>query len=1070
VSPAHEQKRPASIALTLSLLALLFAAVPARAASTTLVINEIDYDQPSTDTAEFLEIKNVSASGIDLDPYSVQLVNGTGGGASVYLTIDLPAVTLGADDYFVVCANTATVPGCDLDVDPDTNLIQNGAPDAVAIRLGVDLVDAVSYEGDTGAPYTEGSGAGLEDDAVGDNGISRCPDGTDTDQNNVDLVAAPITPGAENDCPDVEPPGSGSTTLVINEIDYDQPGTDAAEFLEIKNVSSSGIDLDPYTVELVNGSGGGAVVYQTIDLPAVSLGADDYFVVCANAATVPDCDLDVNPDTNLIQNGAPDAVAVRLGPEIVDTVSYEGDTGAPYTEGSGAGLVDDASEGTGISRCADGTDTDRNNVDLRLTAASPGAVNVCPGFPPPFGVCGGTATLIHEVQGSGASSPLVGQVHVVEAVVVGDFQGSGQLGGYFLQEEDAQADADPLTSEGVFVSHTGVDVGMGDVVRVQGTVAESFGQTQIGSVAQAEVCASGAAVTPATVTLPVASLNVWETAEGMSITIPHTLHVSGNFTHGRFGEVDLSVGGPLDNPTNVVAPGAPAIALQDLNNRSRIQLDDGSNVQNPLPLPPYLGPDGTLRTGDTIPSLSGVLGFAFSVYEVHPTGPVEFTRENERPESPPEVGGSMTVAAFNVLNYFTTLDGQGPICGPLQNQDCRGADNPFEFERQRAKLVAALAELDADVVGFMEIENHPGDVPTADLVDGVNDVLGPGTYDYIATGAIGSDAIRQAVIYKPAETTPVGDFAILDESVDPRFLDDFNRPVVAQTFRENGTDDLVTVAVNHLKSKGSDCNAVGDPDTGDGQGNCNLTRLAAAQALTDWLATDPTGSDSLESLIVGDLNSYAQEDPIVAIEDAGFTDLVEDFVGVGWASGAYSFNFQAQSGYLDHGLASPEALPRVTGTAFWHINADEPVALDYNDFNQPALFSPDPFASSDHDPVVIGMCETTPPVVEVTASPDTLWPPNHRYRDVTTSVSVTDADPDATVELVSVTSSEPDNGPGDGDTIDDVVILDDFSFKLRAERSATGPGRVYTITYLVTDACGNSTSASATVSVPRSRG
>ncbi|HEX6261255.1 MAG TPA: ExeM/NucH family extracellular endonuclease, partial [Actinomycetota bacterium] len=541
-------------------------------------------------------------------------------------------------------------------------------------------------------------------------------------------------------------------------------------------------------------------------------------------------------------------------------------------------------------------------------------------------------------------------------------------------------------------------------------------------------------------------------------------------TLGRFGEVELAVGGPLDNPTNVVPPGAPAIELQDLNNRSRIQLDDGSNVQNPLPLPPYLGPDGTLRTGDTTPSLSGVLGFAFGVYEVHPTGPVEFDRVQPRPESPPDVGGSMTVAAFNVLNYFTTLDGQGPICGPLQDQGCRGADNQFELGRQRAKLVAALAELDADVVGFMEIENHPGDVPTADLVAGINDVLGPGTYDYIATGAVGSDAIRQAIIYKPGRVTPVGDFAILDQSVDPRFLDDFNRPVIAQTFRENGTDDLVTVAVNHLKSKGSDCLDVGDPDLGDGQGNCNLTRLAAAEALVDWLATDPTGSGSAEALIVGDLNSYAQEDPIVAIEAAGYTDLVEEFVGAGWAEGAYSFNFQAQSGYLDHGLASPAAVARVTGAAFWHINADEPVALDYNDFNQPALFSPDPFASSDHDPVVIGMCETTAPVVDVTVSPDVLWPPDHKYRDVTTSVSVTDADPNAMVQLVSVTSNEPDDGEDDGSTVDDIVIVDDFTFRLRAERSGTGSGREYTITYLVTDACGNSTTASAVVSVPRSQG
>jgi predicted extracellular nuclease len=1057
--------------LTVALMIPVLGVVPARAASSTLVVNEIDYDQPSTDAAEFLEIKNVSGAPVDLAGHSVELVNGTGGGAAVYQTIALPSTTLAAGGYLVVCANAATVANCDLDVAPDTNLIQNGAPDAVAIRLEGTVVDTVSYEGETRAPYTEGSGVGLEDDpSLADHGISRCADGVDTDRNNVDFAFTPATPGAANDCPgEPPPPGSGSDTLVINEVDYDQPGTDTAEFVEIKNVSGSAIDLDPYTVELVNGTGGGASVYQAIDLPGVSLAAGGYFVVCANAATVADCDLDVAPDSNLIQNGTPDAVAIRLGSTLVDTVSYEGNTGAPYTEGSGVGVEDDGSAGQGISRCPDGLDTDQNNGDfLNSRAITPGEANDCPIPPPPFGGCGEAATMIWEVQGSGTASPLVGQSHVVEGVVVGDFQGAGQLGGYFLQEEDAQADGAPATSDGIFIFDTGLEVSVDEVVRVQGTVTEFFGLTEINNVSQAAVCSTGTTVTEATVTLPVASLDVWETVEGMLITIPHTLYASGNFTQGRFGEVDLSVGGPLDNPTNVVAPGAPALALQDLNDRSRIQLDDGSTVQNPLPLPPYLGPDGTLRTGDTVPSLTGVLSFGFGVYEVHPIEPVEFTRANPRPQSPPEVGGSLTVAAYNVLNYFTTLDGSGPICGPLANQDCRGADNAFELERQRAKLVAALAELDADVVGFMEIENHPGDVPTADLVAGINDVLGAGTYDYIATGAIGSDAIRVALIYKSAEVTPVGDFAILDSAVDPGFDDQKNRPALAQTFGENGTDDVVTVAVNHLKSKGSDCNDVGDPDAGDGQGNCNGTRNRAAQALVDWLGTDPTGSGSAESLITGDLNSYAREDPINTIESAGYTDLIEDFVGTGWASGAYSFNFQSQSGYLDHGLASSALTPRVTGAAFWHVNADEPAALDYNDFNQPALFNPDQFRSSDHDPVIVGVCETTAPVVEVTATPNTLWPPDHKYRDVTASVSVTDADPSADVELVSVTSNEPDNGEDDGNTINDIVILDDFHFELRAERSGVGTGRVYTITYLVTDACGNSTSASATVTVPLS--
>ncbi|MCA9906427.1 MAG: lamin tail domain-containing protein, partial [Anaerolineae bacterium] len=119
-----------------------------------------------------------------------------------------------------------------------------------------------------------------------------------------------------------------STSLVINEIDYDQPGSDAAEYVEIKNVSGAAIDLDPYSLVLINGNGGGAAVYNTIDLPTVSLAAGDYYVVCANAATVDNCDLDDGPDTNFIQNGAPDAVALVLAGTIVDTVSYEGDTGA----------------------------------------------------------------------------------------------------------------------------------------------------------------------------------------------------------------------------------------------------------------------------------------------------------------------------------------------------------------------------------------------------------------------------------------------------------------------------------------------------------------------------------------------------------------------------------------------------------------------------------------------------------------------------------------------------------------------------------------------------------------------
>jgi endonuclease/exonuclease/phosphatase family metal-dependent hydrolase len=425
----------------------------------------------------------------------------------------------------------------------------------------------------------------------------------------------------------------------------------------------------------------------------------------------------------------------------------------------------------------------------------------------------------------------------------------------------------------------------------------------------------------------------------------------------------------------------------------RITLDDNQGGSNPATLRHPNGNPFSLanmfRGGDHVANATGVLGYEFNLYRVFPTAPADYTAVNSRPASPEDVGGSLTVAAMNTLNFFITGDypSNDPLdnkCGPSQTLECRGhdADQPTEFTRQRDKLLEALAGINADVIGLNEIENTPGVSPLGDPVNGVvaglNDMLGAGTYAFIDTGVIGTDAIRVGLIYKPGSVTPVGSFQTLDSNDDPRFLDGRNRPALAQTFEEVGTGARFTVVVNHLKSKGSACTP-DDPDLGDGQGNCNQTRLAAAQALVDWLATDPTGSGDPDFLIMGDLNSYAMEDPIDAIKlgsddtantSDDYVNLIAQFQG----TYAYSYTFDGQAGYLDHALAINSLASQVTGAAEWHINSDESDAVDYDTTFKPptqeALYEDNPYRSSDHDPVIIGLDltpppDTTPPTVTI---------------------------------------------------------------------------------------------------------
>jgi len=617
--------------------------------------------------------------------------------------------------------------------------------------------------------------------------------------------------------------------------------------------------------------------------------------------------------------------------------------------------------------------------------------------------CGDAYTPIYSIQGSGAASPLVGTTVSTEGVVVGDFQVGGK-NGYYIQEPNA--DADPLTSNGIFVYNTAVAVNVGDRVRVTGLITEfatptggdTLTELTPTSPASSNVllCSTGHTIEPTEVSLPVTAVSDFEKYESMLVTFRQSLIISEYFNFDRYGEIVLTSTRHM-TPTAFVEPGPDAVAAAQAYLLDRITLDDGRTAQNP---DPAIHPNGEIfdmdnlfRGGGTVTDVTGILDFYQGLYRVQPTMGASYEDTNPRTAAPDIIEADLKVASFNVLNYFVTLDGgtSAWICGPSGNMECRGADTAEEFGRQRAKILAALDAIDADVFGLMEIENeHPdGGNAVVDLVAGLNDLNGAGTYAYIVTGPIGGDAIKQAILYKPASVTPVEDYQILDSSVDPRFIDTLNRPVLAQVFRDNETGDEFVVAVNHLKSKGSAC--TGDPDLGDGQGNCNLTRKAAAEALVDWL-TNPTYFPDVEkALIIGDLNSYDKEDPIDMIKLGAddTADTADDYLDMIFEKRgelAYGYVYDGQSGYLDHALANLSLEENIVDVNFWHINADEPDLIDYDtSFKLPAqdaLYAPDAYRSSDHDPVIITLSfaplavtdvdllqSTDPLTLETTATP-----------------------------------------------------------------------------------------------------
>lgn len=621
------------------------------------------------------------------------------------------------------------------------------------------------------------------------------------------------------------------------------------------------------------------------------------------------------------------------------------------------------------------SDAESRSSDFTIT------LNVLPAL---NAACGAPATPVNVIQGSGSASPLAAQIVDIEGIVTASYQASSQLSGFFVQEPPETQDGNAATSEGIFVFAAAPAVNAGDRVRIRGTVTE-FGTppastlTELTATSNASVCSTGNALPdPVHITLPLANAADWERYEGMLVQIDQQLVVTGNFSLGRFGQLDLAPS-VLYQPTQTPGNAGTWSTAADLISRSRITLDDASNASDaainggtvaPFPAP-GLSDDNTLRVGALVNPgadgplpLTGIVDDRFGAYRIQPTSIVSFSNSpNPRQDTATlsaALSGRIRVVSSNVLNFFTTLGS-------------RGAATATELDHQRTKLLQLFQKLNADVYGLSEVQNFANGQPNggtytnaalADLTSALAAATGRHYrfVDTISTGNIvggdisrnGTDAIRNALIYDSSAVVLVGPAGLYSQ-------DDSNRPSLAQTFqpaqRVRSGEQTFTVVVNHFRAKASTCGAGDDVY----QGNCNATRLSMANGVRDWLSTNPTADPAgaaRKVLLIGDFNAYYGEDPIQALEGAGgFTDLVNLLLG----PSAYSYNFGSQAGYLDHALANPALQPLVKGILELHVNADEPAALQALDSGvksaaaQLAYFAANEFAASDHDPILIAL-------------------------------------------------------------------------------------------------------------------
>jgi predicted extracellular nuclease len=764
-----------------------------------------------------------------------------------------------------------------------------------------------------------------------------------------------------NDIPDLSVYGLGSAN--------NGGGTDGVEFTFPADSASAGSYI--YVASEIDGFTEFFGYAPDYDTSAMGINGDDAVELFENEAVV-DTFGDIDVDGNGTAWEYLDGWAYRKDGSVANGGTFSSDN---WTY-SGVDALDDAATNAAAT----------TPFPVATFSTEGGGDDEVPPEEPviELGVCADAATLISTIQGSGDASEEVGNSHIVEAIVTG--MGAG---GFFLQEETADSDGDDATSEGIFVNGS-TTIAVGNVARLYGEVVENYGMTTLNLDSDVTALDCGASDDVLMTTIDMPYDYSLEPFEGMLASVVDATVTSTNDLW-RYGEIQVS-DSVKRQPSDVAAPLSDAyVEAVAASEASLLKIEDNSSSSYPDTINyfPTFSYANAIRIGDTV-SASGPLNYSFGAFRINPTEVITVTSTREA--NPVVTEGNLSIATFNVLNYFNgEVDANGDVTFDFDAN--RGAEDETEFALQEARIVEAIVGLNADVVGLMEIENDGfgDDSAIVSLVAAVNaELADTEQYSFISTAdstEIGTDAITVGLLYRASIVTPEGDAQVVDMPIQQIDEDSVAqmRPSLIQSFAHIESGKTFAVAVNHFKSKGSECGedlaeAVSETDTI--QGSCNALRVSAAITLGEALSDESLPE---RILVLGDLNSYSAEDPVAVLTDYtaetqgytvmtaantgmddgasvevtanyGYVNLAEEFDAEGYS---YWFYGTEQVGSLDHVLASETMLADAVDGAHWSINSPEVYQFQYDqaltyyaDEDGYAFTDVGPFRSSDHDPFI----------------------------------------------------------------------------------------------------------------------